>query len=83
MLWSDIKHTDGTQAVYVDGNPVWDFKLEDMNLVLISEPVEGVESFEKITVMEIENEVGLFRDLTLISETDRTEITENRITICN
>lgn len=82
MFWSEIKDVSGT--IKVDGNPVWDYKIvNEGELSLISEPVPGSEEYPKVTVEEISEYVGLFTDLVLISETDRSEITSNRIEVCN
>ncbi len=84
MTWKEFveKVADPGQVVFVDGNPVWDFKFESDRLYLISEPVEGSDDYERVTAAEISENVGLFDEIDLFSETDRTAITENQIT-CN
>ena len=40
--------------VRVNGNTVWDFKVQDQTLQLISEKVEGWETFEPAMLQEIQ-----------------------------
>lgn len=83
MNWSKIKDSvDGSKNIFVDGHPVWDYKELEGKLRLISEPVEGSENYERVTVDEISEYLGLFTEIELISETDGTVITEDRIA-CN
>lgn len=79
MLWTEVNYSKGTDIIFVDGFPVWDYKVLDNRLVLISEPVEHSETFPKVTVAEIFNELGLFQELELVSDTDGTKITKERI----
>lgn len=85
MFWTEVKYSNGSDTLEVHGNAVWDYKLWGDELRLISEPVEGSDQYPKVTIAEIFNFLGLFQEVRLISETDRTEIEESQLKViaCN
>lgn len=89
MVWKDFLNANSKEVglnddtILVDKYPVWDYKVQEDTLRLISEPVPGSETYSRITVGEISEYLGLFQDFELISETDGSQITPDRIEICN
>lgn len=89
MVWKDFLNSKPAGAgigglnILVDKNFVWDYKIQGDTLRLISEPVPGSEAYPRVTVGEISEYLGLFQDFELISETDGSQITLDRIELCN
>lgn len=89
MVWKDFLNSKSAGAgidglnILVDRNFVWDYKIQGETLRLISEPVLGSETYPRVTVGEISEYLGIFQDFELISETDGSQITLDRIELCN
>lgn len=65
------------QVCTVNGNQVWDYKANEdyTELRLISEPIKGSESFEKVAVQELQEYVGLYADkMVVVDETTGNEV---------
>lgn len=52
------------QVCTVNGNEVWDYKSSDdfTKIYLISEPVEGNESYDRVAACELYEFAGMFQD---------------------
>lgn len=71
------KHETGKINLYVNNQPVWDFKVQDGKLKLIHETVKSSETYGIVTLSEIKKYVTLEEaELPVKSETDPREISE-------
>lgn len=69
------KYNGDDVELFVSGQPVWDYKVQNGKLKLIHEPVQGSDKYETITVGELKNNLKVREaDLPIASETDDREI---------
>lgn len=79
LRFKDIKQESPEKALRVEGNPVWDYKLVEGKLYLISKPYAEF-SWEKdrVTVGELTEYVGAI-DCDVYCENSRSQLRKNQI----
>ena len=56
---NDSQENLNKTGIYVEDDPVWDYKVQNEELRLISEPVKGSETYECVTLGELKKGITL------------------------